>query len=163
MYSDDQHELDRQLRRERHYGQMDDGEMEDGMDDHERYLDIEDVKGKLSNWISQPRTQRWIRRIFLLFLKTFKDDNNVNVYEQRIQKLVTDNKQSLEINYSHLSNKSPTLAIWLAEEPGLVIPILNDVAFELVTELYQTYEQIHKEIYIRVRDLPIEDSVRELR
>lgn len=81
MYSDDQHELDRQLRRERHYGHMDEGEMDDGMDDHERYLDIEDVKGKLSNWIAQPRTQRWIRRIFLLFLKTFKDDSNVNVYE----------------------------------------------------------------------------------
>lgn len=109
---------------------------EEGIEDHERYLDIEDVKGKLSQWIAQPRTQRWIRRIFLLFLKTFKDDTNQNVYEHRINKLVTENCQSLEINYSHLSNKSPTLAIWLAEEPGLVIPILNDVAFELVTELY---------------------------
>jgi len=53
------------------------------------------------------------------------------------------NKQSLEITFIHLSSKYPTLAIWLAEEPSLILPVLNEVAFELVCEVYPDYYKIH--------------------
>jgi len=57
----------------------------------------------------------------------------------------------------------PTLAIWIAEAPAAVLPILNQVAFELVTEVFPQYEQIFKEVFVRIRDLPLEDKLRDLR
>ena len=63
----------------------------------------------------------------------------------------------------HLSTKYPTLAIWLAEEPILILPILNDVALELVIEVYPSYNVIHNEVFVRIRELPVEDKLRDLR
>lgn len=77
--------------------------------------------------------------------------------------MCTHNRQSLEVTFLHLSQKFPTLAIWLAEEPSLILPILNEVAFELVNEVYPQYYKIHNDIYVRVRDLPVEDKLRDLR
>lgn len=77
--------------------------------------------------------------------------------------MTLNNKQTLEITFIHLSHKHPTIAIWLAEEPSLILPILNDVGFELATEIYPRYYDIHKEIFIRVKDLPVEDKLRDLR
>lgn len=57
----------------------------------------------------------------------------------------------------------PTLAIWIAEHPSGVIPILNSVAYELTLEIYPLYEQMSKDVYVRIRDLPIEDNLRDLR
>jgi len=42
-----------------------------------------------------------------------------------------------------LSNKVPTLAIWLAEEPALVIPMFNMEALDVVTEMYPDYTNTH--------------------
>jgi DNA replication licensing factor MCM2 len=73
------------------------------------------------------------------------------------------NKQSLEVTFLHLSTKYPTLAIWLAEEPTLILPILNQVAYDLVNEVYPVYYKIHNEVYVRIRELPVEDKLRDLR
>ena len=51
----------------------------------------------------------------------------------------------------------------MAEEPSLILPVLNEVAFELVHEVYPSYYKIHADIYVRVRDLPVEDKLRDLR
>lgn len=56
--------------------------------------------------------------------------------------MCANNKQSLEITFSHLSLKYPTLAIWLAEEPSIIIPILNEVAYEVTLELFPDYQKI---------------------
>lgn len=44
-----------------------------------------------------------------------------------------------------------------------MLPILNEVAADIVAELYPTYSQIHPQIFIRIRDLPVEDKLRDLR
>ena len=81
-------------------------------------LDLEDVKGKLSAWVQRPEVARWIRKTFAHFLRTYTDENSgQNVHEQRINDMCANNKQSLEITYTHLTSKYPTLAIWLAEDP----------------------------------------------
>ena len=51
----------------------------------------------------------------------------------------------------------------MAEEPSLILPILNEVAFELVGEVFPEYHKIHNEVYVRVKDLPVEDKLRDLR
>ena len=77
--------------------------------------------------------------------------------------MCSNNRQSLEVTFLHLSNKYPTLAIWLAEEPTLILPVLNEVAYEITLELFTEYYQIHTDIYVRIRDLPVEDKLRDLR
>jgi DNA replication licensing factor MCM2 len=73
------------------------------------------------------------------------------------------NKQSLELVFRNLSDKQPTLAIWMAEEPALMLPILNEVAMDVTSELYPDYPRVHDQIFVRVRDLPVLDNLRDLR
>lgn len=73
------------------------------------------------------------------------------------------NKQSFQIDFRDLSNKVPTIAIWLAEEPALVIPMFNVEAGSLVAEMYPDYHNTHQHIFVRVDCLPVEDKLRELR
>ena len=73
------------------------------------------------------------------------------------------NKRSFEVNFVHISNRLPNIAIWLAEEPAKMIPILNDVAADTVAEIFPEYFKIHSEIFVRIRDLPVEDKLRDLR
>ena len=44
-----------------------------------------------------------------------------------------------------------------------MLPILNQQATELVNEMYPEYSYIHKEIFVRIGSLPVEDKLRELR
>jgi DNA replication licensing factor MCM2 len=159
-YSEDD-DLARQLRKEREKinREFDD----DAEDDAGKYIDMEEAKGNVAEWLQQPRTIKFIRHQFASFLRNFKDEKGADVYEQRITEMCSNNKQSLEVNYSHLSLKIPTLAIWVAECPALTLPIFNEVAFELVTEVFPAYEGIFHQVYVRIRDLPIEDNLRDLR
>jgi DNA replication licensing factor MCM2 len=78
-----------------------------------------------------------------MFLRNYVDENDQHVYEGRIQDMCQNNKQSIEVNFTHLSDKQPTLAIWLAEEPACMLPILNETAGEIVAEVYPDYHKIH--------------------
>jgi DNA replication licensing factor MCM2 len=136
-------------------------------EDHEMVQDVidyEEVKGPLSQWIQRPEVVRWIRKSFSNFLRSFKEEQTgVSVYEERIREMCSNNKQSLEVTFIHLSVRYPFLAIWLAEEPMLMLPILNEVALEVTIELFPDYHAIHHTIYARIRDMPIEDKLRDLR
>ena len=44
-----------------------------------------------------------------------------------------------------------------------MLPILNGVASEIVSEIYPDYQEFHREIFVRMNDLPVEDKLRELR
>ena len=55
-------------------------------------LDYEDVKGKVSVWVQKPDVVKWIRKNFDHFLRTFKDEANIHVYENRIHEMCLANK-----------------------------------------------------------------------
>lgn len=153
------------MRRRRERDQMEelriDDEEEKG-EDEERYLDASEARGKLHIWIKEPRTVRWIRRNFKKFLFSFKENGEL-VYMNKINEMCSNNKQSLEVSYSHISNSYETLAVWIAFEPAIVLPYLNTVAFEVANHSFPGYEDIVNEIYVRIRDLPIKDKLRDLR
>lgn len=44
-----------------------------------------------------------------------------------------------------------------------MLPILNVVASELVLEVYPDYLAITQEVFVRVKSLPVEDTLRNLR
>ena len=113
--------------------------------------------------MQRPEVVRWIRKSFTAFLRNYRDETGAQVYEHRIKEMCSNNKQSLEITFIHLSQRYPTLAIWLAEEPSLMLPVLNEVALEVTLELFPDYSQIHNIIYARIKELPVEDKLRDLR
>ena len=163
---DDENEiLHNEMRRERMRIMMDNngGEGDQDPDALQNMLDFEDVKGPLSVWLRKNDVIKFITKQFNAFLRNFKDETGAFVYEDKIHEMCMNNKQSLQVVFTHLSQKNPTLAIWLAEEPALMLPILNDVAIELVGEVYPDYYKIFDNIFVRVKDLPVEDKLRDLR
>ena len=56
-----------------------------------------------------------------------------------------------------------TLSLWIAEEPSLIFPLLNEVSYRVANKLYPGYYNIQSEIYVRISELPIQDQIRELR
>jgi DNA replication licensing factor MCM2 len=67
------------------------GMMDDDQEMNE-VIDFEDVKGKVSQWVQRTDVVRWIRKTFGNFLRNFKDDSNVGVYEERIRDMCSNNK-----------------------------------------------------------------------
>ena len=135
---------------------------EDEYKEMENYLNQEQIKGKESTWLQEPHTIRFLRTAFTKFIKSYKEDNK-SIYENRIIEMAQNNKQSLEVNYSHLETKEPSLAHWVIKYPEIIIPYLNDVSFELTCELFPHYSKIWKEIFVRIRDLPLPIQIRNLR
>jgi len=133
------------MRQERLRIMMRDGDANSQGDEDEmqKLLDFEDVKGPLSVWLKKPDVIKFVTRQFNQFLRNFKNDTGSFVYEDKIHEMCQNNEQSLEIVFTNLSQRYPTLAIWLAEEPALMLPILNEVAKSLVSEVYPDYEKIY--------------------
>ena len=131
--------------------------------DTSEFLNRTDVKGKLSEWLKEPHVQRYIQISFSKFLKNFKDENGNNVYEQRIIEMCTTNKQSLEVNFNHINRSNQNLAIWIAQLPAQILPLLNEMAFTLSIEIFPQYGNICNEIFVRIMDLPLLDNLRDLR
>jgi DNA replication licensing factor MCM2 len=164
-FDDEDEDMHNQIRQERlkmlREGGIDHGGPDSG--DDPNVLDFEDVRGPLFVWLKKQDVIRYVKRQFEQFIRHYKTDEGVYLYETKIHEMCQNNKQSLEIIFSHLSLKFPTLAIWLAEEPKLMLDIINQVALDVVVEVYPDYHKIHDQIFVRVKDLPVEDKLRDLR
>lgn len=60
------------------------------------------------------------------------------------------NKQSLEVVYSHIVSFNSILSLWIAEEPSLIFPLLNEVAFSVSNKMYPGYYNIQSEVFVRI-------------
>ena len=116
---------------------------EDEYKEMENYLSQDQIKGKESTWLQEPHTIRFIRTAFTKFIKSYKEHGK-SIYENRIIEMAQNNKQSLEVNYSHLEVKEQSLAHWVIKYPEIIIPYLNDVSFELTCELFPHYSKYGK-------------------
>jgi len=120
---DDAERIAREMRRTRMNQQH---EMQEAGNEEEDYMDMGDnQKGRISEWLKEKKTINFIRNSFGKFLRHFKDESGNEVYENWIHDMCTNNKSSFEVTYGHISLKMPTLAIWIAESPNGVVPILN--------------------------------------
>jgi DNA replication licensing factor MCM2 len=131
--------------------------------DSENFINREDVKGNLSEWLRQVHVRRYIQLHFRNFIKNFKDTDENLVYEKIIIDMCSNNKQSLDINYNHIHQVNHHIASWILDYPQLIIPILNEVAFDLTCEIFPNYVNINPEIFVRIKDIPREEQIRNLR
>lgn len=166
LYSDGQDMAQEYMhRRDIHYNEYGvEGEGE--LDEVEQFMNADegdDGKGKVEVFIKDPKTAEYIKKTFRRFLLTFIDEKNVKVYENRITEMCSKNMQSIELTYFHMTRQEPTLAYWLFEAPAHVLPIMNSVSFDVACKLYPGYENIHSEIYVKIRDFPLSENLRDLR
>ncbi|KAI1408307.1 DNA replication licensing factor mcm2 [Hypoxylon sp. FL1857] len=152
-------------RRRHHYDEDPDDDMDQDIMDEELSLEaLQDVKASsLTEWVSQPSVQRTIKREFKTFLTEYTDENGSSVYGNRIRTLGEINAESLEVSYDHLSSSKAILAYFLANAPAEMLKLFDDVAMEVVLLHYPDYERIHSDIHVRIFDLPVHYTLRQLR
>lgn len=152
-------------RRRHHYDEDPDDEMDQDIMDEELSLEaLQDVKASsLTEWVSQPAVQRTIKREFKAFLTEYTDEHGASVYGNRIRTLGEINAESLEVSYDHLSSSRAILAYFLANAPSEMLKLFDDVAMDVVLLHYPDYERIHSEIHVRIFDLPVHYTLRQLR
>ncbi|KAI0109363.1 DNA replication licensing factor mcm2 [Hypoxylon sp. NC0597] len=152
-------------RRRHHYDEDPDDDMDQDIMDEELSLEaLQDVKASsLTEWVSQPSVQRTIKREFKAFLTEYTDESGSSVYGNRIRTLGEINAESLEVSYDHLSSSKAILAYFLANAPAEMLKLFDDVAMEVVLLHYPDYERIHSDIHVRIFDLPVHYTLRQLR
>ncbi|KAJ2984944.1 hypothetical protein NUW58_g5797 [Xylaria curta] len=163
---DDEVDLTAQPRRRRREWDEDpDDAMDQDIMDEELSLEaLQDVKAsRLTDWVSQPAVQRTIKREFKAFLTEYTDESGSSVYGNRIRTLGEVNAESLEISYDHLSSSKAILAYFLANAPQEMLVLFDQVAMDVVLLHYPDYERIHSDIHVRIFDLPVHYTLRQLR
>lgn len=73
------------------------------------------------------------------------------------------NSESLEISYLHLALAKPILAYFLTNSPAAMLEIFDEVALDTILVFFPAYKRIHSEVHVRVSDLPLSSSLRDLR
>ncbi|PWN25505.1 MCM-domain-containing protein [Jaminaea rosea] len=150
-------------RRRRHYDEQAADDEDEGADE----LPLEqlgDVKAEsIAAWVATESVRRTVVREFRNFLVTYVDENGVSVYGQRIKTLGEMNSESLEVSFLHLVDSKAILAYFLANSPTSMLPIFDQVAFDVILLYYPSYDRIHPEIHVRISDLPTSSSLRDLR
>lgn len=158
-------DLTRQPRRRRHHYDEEVDDMD--MDIMEEELSLEalaEIKAvNVTEWVSQPAVNRSIYREFKAFLTEFTDKEGISVYGTAIRTLGEVNAESLDVSYAHLSEAKAIIAYFLANAPTEVLKIFDQAAMEVILLHYPDYTRIHADVHVRITDLPVMYTLRQLR
>ncbi len=147
----------------------DDDEINEEDLDGEDPINLEAFDVPLREWIAQDRTRREVQRKFRAFLRHFRPDQEERrrrangIYEQKIRLMCASNKATLQVSYNHLMEAEPLLAVWLADAPKDMLDLLDEAATRHTLMLFPSYGAIKEDIRVRIADIPIMDSLRDLR
>nr|WCZ58670.1 DNA replication licensing factor MCM2 [Seculamonas ecuadoriensis] len=134
-----------------------------GVDDSTELYDLtQDVRGPLREYILSDGPRREIARRFRRFLELYPNPSEVE-YDRKIRAMASANRSSLEVSYSHLSLMEPILAMWVADAPTEMIRIFDEVATAQTVRMFPHYREIVPEVHVRIINLPIIDSLRDIR
>ena len=75
------------------------------------------------------------------------------------------NRSSLEVSFYHLKAFKNILAEYLGDVPTPMLKIFDDVATSVTKEMFPSYGLINNngQIKVRITDLPVIDTIRDLR
>lgn len=160
-------DLTRQPRRRRHQYDEEQDDMDVDNDIMEEELSLEtlqDIKASnITEWVTLPSVMKTIAREFKSFLTEYIDAAGTSVYGTRIRTLGEVNSESLEVSYDHLASSKAILAYFLANAPAEMLKIFDTAAFEIIRLHYPNYSLIHPQIHVRISDLPVHYTLRQLR
>lgn len=67
------------------------------------------------------------------------------------------------MSFLHLANSKPIIAYFLNNAPNAMLAIFDEVALNAILVYYPSYERIHSEVHVRITDLPLHSTLRDLR
>jgi DNA replication licensing factor MCM2 len=126
-------------------------------------INLDEPRGPVKEFIAQEAVRREVKRQFRRFLLQHVDDAGDAVYAQRLRDMVRSNAASLEVDYVDLANRVPQVAIWVADLPKEVLPILDEAAREVAGAEFEGFEEVAGQVRVRVANLPLQESIRDLR
>mmetsp|Transcript_25307 Transcript_25307/g.42404 ORF Transcript_25307/g.42404 Transcript_25307/m.42404 type:complete len:904 (-) Transcript_25307:420-3131(-) len=165
--ADDEEEEEERPRRRRRTDASDraaTGHMEytEEQDEEEAAVDLESFRGTIAQLMQMPSFVAAVKGRFKAFLNTYTHKGKLH-YIDRIGEMCSANRQSLEVSYLHLSEAEAVLAIWVADAPTSILPLFSEVAKRITLQHFESYEQIHLDIFVRISGLPITDLIRDIR
>ncbi|KAF7315586.1 DNA helicase [Mycena indigotica] len=162
---EDEEELGRMARRtRRQYDERRDIDDMEGIEGEIPYEQLADIKdSSIAEWVARDLVRRSIAKHFRQFLTTHTDEHHASVYGQRIRTLGENQAESLEVSYTHLAKSKSVLAYFLLNAPVAMLDIFDQVALEAILVYFPEYKRIHQEIHVRICDLPVAYSLRDLR
>lgn len=160
--SDEEADDDRPLYRRRLAERAAEGE--DDEDIIESVENLEDTKGHtVKEWVMMQAPRLEIYNRFKNFLRTTVDAKDHYVFKKKIMQMIEENKESLIVDYHLLANSQEVLAFFLPEAPTEMLQIMDEAAKDVVHSMYPKYENIVKEIHVRISELPLIEDIRSLR
>eukprot|EP00123_Amoebidium_parasiticum_P014514 comp22531_c0_seq1/m.34205 comp22531_c0_seq1/g.34205 ORF comp22531_c0_seq1/g.34205 comp22531_c0_seq1/m.34205 type:complete len:895 (-) comp22531_c0_seq1:338-3022(-) len=139
------------------------------IDEEERDVEVNlmDRKGQpLREFLCVDAVRKTIGAQFRKFLTQFLDPNTKKcVYGEAIKRMCSENKMSLVVSYQHLCavEECAIIAVYLADAPIEMLKIFDEVAQQVVLKMFPDYQDICRDIHVRISNLPIQESLREIR
>ncbi|CAB3233278.1 unnamed protein product [Arctia plantaginis] len=136
-------------------------QVEEGIESIEN---LEDTKGYTTKeWVSMlgPRTE--IANRFKNFLRTYTNSKGQFVYKERIRRMCEHNQASFHVEFDVLARREQVLAYFLPEAPFQMLQIFDEVAKDIVLQIFPSYERVTSEIHVRISDLPLIEELRTFR
>lgn len=138
-------------------------EEESDEEDESMFIDAEECKGRLHEWIGMDKTKKFIRRRFIRFISEFSLDGIHRIYNQKMLHMLHENQQAMDISYDHFKDANPILALWLGVEPSHLLPELNAVLYTYLSKKSPPFRTMVQEVYVKFYGMPVHDRIRELR
>ncbi|XP_078485741.1 DNA replication licensing factor mcm2 [Ciona intestinalis] len=162
LYESDEEDGERPSRRRRMAERAAEGGEEDEM--IESIENLEDTKGhSVDEWVVMQAPRLEIYNRFKNFLRTTVNSKGNNIFKEKIQQMVEENKESLIVDYNLLASSHEVLAFFLPEAPTEMLQIFDEAAKNVVLSMFPKYENIAKEIHVRISELPLIEDIRSLR
>jgi DNA replication licensing factor MCM2 len=120
------------------------------------------INGDIRQYLKNDTLRQDINLKFQQFLRNFKLDGR-KVYIYHLNELARTGGKSLEIDYREMASMMPNICVWLADAPRMMLELLNKSVCSLFDELYPNNSLENPEISIRITNVPVCDSIRNLR
>ncbi|KAK1126342.1 MCM DNA helicase complex subunit [Melipona bicolor] len=125
---------------------------------------LEDTKGhSIKEWVSMLGPKTEISNRFKSFLRTHTNSKGQYMYKERIRHMCESNQSSFIVEFPILASKEHVLAYFLPEAPFQMLEIFDEVAKELVLNIFPSYERVTGEIHVRISELPLIEEIRTFR
>lgn len=139
-------------------GEIEDTEMIESIEN------LEDTKGhSVKEWVSMLGPKTEISNRFKSFLRTHTNSKGQYMYKERIRHMCESNQSSFVVEFPILASKEHVLAYFLPEAPFQMLEIFDEVAKELVLNIFPSYERVTGEIHVRISELPLIEEIRTFR
>jgi DNA replication licensing factor MCM2 len=133
--------------------------------DQNQHIILQNATDLVLAYLQMNEIRREIAHNFQHFFVHFKDESEKRIYVDKINSMISMNRTAIEFSFPHLSKHCAIIAIWLGNYPSLVLDILDETTYAVVTNdvFSPFYHRISNEVHVRITDRPVIDQMSTMR